>query len=633
MFMNRILRAAGWVTKFELWIVLATAPILLFPLGRLPFLCLFIYAVVWICRKISSGHFSHPTNLDIPIILLVLTLILGYWISINPEMSWARVWSYLLGVFIFYSLVNALRPAAHWQVSVILITLLTVGIVLFSLVSADWSAVRLFKIPWLYAHFPALLRNIPGSGVPQESDLINPRAIGITLGSLLPFLIPFLVFYSKGKFRLILLIGSLLAFLNLLITQSLQGLVGLVAGLTFIAIWRNRKFALLIPLGLVLCSGLFFALGVQKTLIYLLSVDNPVGIAVALRLDMWSRALAMIRDMPFTGIGLNIFPIIQSNFYPGYIIGPEVHAHNLFLQTALDQGLPGLGAMIFLFFAWGITIKRHYNQASQPGQRILYVALAAAIISYLTQGFLDVQTLGAKPAPIIWIFLGIGAAPVALPLLENKTIPGNKIPWLRVVLPLVFFFAIIGSILIFNPAAVYSNRGSLLAHQFLYQPDLTSSLSIEKAKAAREDLVRAIALDPDESHLHQVLGRLDGWLGDDQTALTELSKSVELDGQDPYWVYFPPAFILRQMKHDNDSATNWDDLLDIYSHWVDRFPQRAEGYLLCSIVSARQKHDLKNAETYLVRGLDQKAAPRWQLQYYLERLKDPSYEITKGLPF
>ena len=619
--MDKINQAARWITRFELWIVLATVPILLFPIGELPFLCLLIYAVVWISRKISSGHFSQHTNLDLPIILLVVMLLVGYAISIDRAMSWARMWSYLLGVFLFFTHVNVFKPSIHWQVSAILFGLLTAGIVLFSLVATDWSGVRLFNIPGLYEHFPALLRNIPGSGVPQANDLINPRAIGLTLGFLLPFLIPFLVFFSKGKFRFVLAISSLLAFVALLLTQSLQGLVGLAASVTFIAIWRNRKFALLIPLGLALWGGLFFALGAQKTLIYLLSVDNPVGIAVALRLDIWSRALAMIRDLPFTGIGLNTFPLIQSNFYPGYIIGPEVHAHNLYLQTALDQGLPGLGAMVFLFIAWGFTVKRHYDHAGVPGQRILYVAVTAAIISYLAEGFMDVQTLGAKPAPMIWILLGLGAAPVASPLLESKISMARKIPWLRIISPLALMCAITAGILIFNPAAIYSNRGSLLAHQFLYQPNQASNLSVEKAQAAREDLAKAIALAPDESHLYQILGRLDGWLGNDQSALLQLSKAVALDGKDPYWVYFPPKSILQRMQQGNNPATNWEDLLDVYTHWVDRFPRRAEGYLLCSILTAQQENDPKSAETYITRGLDQQAEPRRLLQYYLESLR------------
>lgn len=143
----------------------------------------------------------------------------------------------------------------------------------------------------------------------------------------------------------------------------------------------------------------------------------------------------MLRDMPFTGIGVNIFSVIQTNFYPGYIIGPEAHAHSLYLQTALDQGIPGLGAMLFMFFAWGITIKSNYDKATAPGQKILYIAMAAAMISFLITGLTDGMTLGAKPAPILWAFLGIGAAAGVRPTLAQQTSQKMKISWLKVITP------------------------------------------------------------------------------------------------------------------------------------------------------------------------------------------------------
>lgn len=41
----------------------------------------------------------------------------------------------------------------------------------------------------------------------------------------------------------------------------------------------------------------------------LLDINNMVGIGIVLRLDIWSRAVAMIREMPFTGVGLNTFSL------------------------------------------------------------------------------------------------------------------------------------------------------------------------------------------------------------------------------------------------------------------------------------------------------------------------------------
>jgi putative inorganic carbon (HCO3(-)) transporter len=466
--MGRFRPIACWISKYGFWIVLAMSPFLLFPNGGLPFLSMFVVGLIWISRRISSGRFGYLTNLDIPIVFLVFTLLMGYGVSINPDLSWTRMWNYLLGVLIFYTIVNAFKPGIHWQISVIFVALLTMGVVLYSMVGTDWSAVRLFQIPWLYDRFPSLLRNIPGSGVTPASDLKSPRTIGLTLSILLPFLITYLLFYSKGKLKLVLTITVLLGGIALLLTQTVEAFVGLCAGLFFIFIWRNRKAVYLLPVLFVCGMGLLLVLGVQKTLIYLLSADNPVGIAIILRLDMWSRAVAMIRDMPFTGIGVNIFSTIQSYFYPGFIIGSEPHAHNLYIQTALDQGLPGLGAMLFLFIAWVISVYRNYRTARFTGQRILYVALIAAIVSFLVQGFMDSMTLGAKTAPIIWAFLGMGVIPDVEKKAGNHLIPKRTVPWLRVVAPVTFMVVTIGGVLIVDPAAIQRNLGTLLAQQSLF---------------------------------------------------------------------------------------------------------------------------------------------------------------------
>ena len=181
-------QVASWISKNELWIVLAVSPFFLFPGGIFPYFSLFVIGLIWFSRRISSGRFGKLTNLDVPIIILAFTMLVGYGVSINPDLSWTRMWNYLLGIFIFYAIVNTFKPGIHWQTSVVFIAIMTIGVVLYSVVGTDWSAVRLFQIPWLYDRFPSLLRNIPGSGVPRGSDLMSPRTIGLTLGILLPFL-------------------------------------------------------------------------------------------------------------------------------------------------------------------------------------------------------------------------------------------------------------------------------------------------------------------------------------------------------------------------------------------------------------------------------------------------------------
>ena len=337
--------------------------------------------------------------------------LVGTFISIQPALSQTRLWSLIIGVIVFYGITNSIRTERQVLAYTSFLAIMTIGIAGVGLLGADWQQTRLIEARWIYDHLPTLIRGLPNSGVPRASDLIQPRFVGITLGVLVAVFLAHLFFSRYRNLRILSLVVIFFGFGTLLLTQTLAGLVGVMAAVLFLAIWRNRWFLLAIPVGMAGVLAGILVKGPTQVFQYLLSVNNPVGIAVALRLDMWSRALVMIRDMPFTGIGLNTFPVIQSSFYPGYLLGPEPHAHNLYIQTALDLGLPGLVAFFWLLAAWLLIVWRKYRASNNLEYRILLVGLIAGILAYTVHGFIDAMMIGAKPSVVFWILIGIGAAP------------------------------------------------------------------------------------------------------------------------------------------------------------------------------------------------------------------------------
>ncbi|QLQ04852.1 MAG: O-antigen ligase family protein [Anaerolineae bacterium] len=63
------------------------------------------------------------------------------------------------------------------------------------------------------------------------------------------------------------------------------------------------------------------------------------------RADLWGRALLAIHDFPLSGVGLGMFRRLALLYYPFFDIDPVLadvgHAHNAFLQMALDFGILG----------------------------------------------------------------------------------------------------------------------------------------------------------------------------------------------------------------------------------------------------------------------------------------------------
>ena len=425
--------------------------------------------------------------MDMPLALLLLMAIASLFPSVNLSLSLPVFWRILLGEAIFYGLVNGIRQERHLRLLTGMLVLGGAGLALFFLAGTDWSAVRLIRLP-IYQYLPSLIRDI------EDSEAFNPRVAGMALVTLLPVPLSLSLFGQSGKIRLLSGAAVVIMGLTLLLTQSLQGALGLAAVLLFLGIWRSRWFMICIPLGLAALGWGAMAYGPQRIAEVLLSVNHPIGIGVVLRWDMWSRALAMIRDMPYTGIGLNTFPLIQTHFYPGFLLGPEGHSHNLLLQIALDLGLPGLVAFLWLLASFGLTVTRAYRQCSDQNLRALLLGLAAGVLAFFASGVID-TIWTAKPVVILWGLLGMAAAILKFGN-ENSgqhenslcfSPPPPRALWLRVISPLfrhgvllavALLLALVWFIAAFHPAAPYLNLGAIRAHKILWIARTTGSAPV-----------------------------------------------------------------------------------------------------------------------------------------------------------
>ena len=88
----------------------------------------------------------------------------------------------------------------------------------------------------------------------------------------------------------------------------------------------------------------------------LASVFTKVDTSSEMRLAFWESSLAMIQDHPFLGIGWGAYWMVYPE-YDFYLQGADiriVHAHNLYLNYAVEIGIPG--AIAFLWYLFGTMI-------------------------------------------------------------------------------------------------------------------------------------------------------------------------------------------------------------------------------------------------------------------------------------
>jgi putative inorganic carbon (HCO3(-)) transporter len=125
------------------------------------------------------------------------------------------------------------------------------------------------------------------------------------------------------------------------------------------------------------------------------------------RQEVWRWSLVAIEDFPFTGTGLGAFRRVVHRLYP--ITVPATydiaHAHNIFLQVALDLGLPGLVAYLGLL---ALALRMGWQAARRDAAARPWAwGLLAGLLALHAYGLADALAPGSKPALLFWLALGL----------------------------------------------------------------------------------------------------------------------------------------------------------------------------------------------------------------------------------
>jgi len=210
------------------------------------------------------------------------------------------------------------------------------------------------------------------------------------------------------------LLGSLFAMTAiLLLTQSRGAFLALcVAVVLMVAVqWPRSQRSILVAsvaLGLALWQG-----GIGP-LADVLSNTGTISSWIA-RQEVWSRAIYMIHDFPFTEIGLSTFDQVQPLLYPFFLLhGVRVHhAHNLFLQLAVDLGLPGLIAYMAIQLGVAYATWQAWQRLRRAGSgwmQALALGLLGSQAALVAHGLLDAAVWGNRVSLLPWLVFGLALA-------------------------------------------------------------------------------------------------------------------------------------------------------------------------------------------------------------------------------
>jgi O-antigen ligase len=252
---------------------------------------------------------------------------------------------------------------------------------------------------------------------------------------------------AKSPGTRMLLIGCLFATLGSVFTTLSRGAFLAILILAILLVWsrpeklfqsrRQKAIALLIAsFGMVLFFSRPYvreSVTVRAQSIYApKDRDEASG---AGRTNLWKAAQTTAAEHPLTGVGLGAFSHISEDLLlrtPGVDPlllrdrkeGDNFVAHNTYLGTAAELGIPGLLMYLGLMISTGITLRRTALKAHAAGAHFVG-RVSHGLMLGLVAWSATCVFLSAESARMFWIIVGLS---LALPKLIPERSPPDEAP-------------------------------------------------------------------------------------------------------------------------------------------------------------------------------------------------------------
>lgn len=418
---NDTCRMMVFLAQREGILLVLTSPFLMFPTVFWPgtVAALLSLILLWFSLWVVDKRPWPVSPLNGALLLWGLAVIGGMLGSDFPDLTLPKATGLVLGMAILRYLADRGEEERR----------LKWGTAAFFAVGFLIAVVGTFSVDWQFE--APLVEMISGRLPPRLISLPEGPVVGVHMNQLAGALLPYpLVFISLLfgwkperqakliKFGLVVLTGLLLVLI--FISQSRSGWLGFgvgLAGLAVMKVWWSFRSArrLLVGVGTGL-AVIFLAASVLFTrsdgwvdLWQRPPQETAVGDLSTLdfRREVWFWGVRAVEEFPLTGTGLGTFRRAAAERYPLAVPADFdiAHAHNIFLQVALDAGLPGLTGYFGLLIIMGVV---GWRAAGKEGEmRPFILGLLAAIIAVHAYGLGDALAPGSKPGVVFWLMMGL----------------------------------------------------------------------------------------------------------------------------------------------------------------------------------------------------------------------------------
>lgn len=172
--------------------------------------------------------------------------------------------------------------------------------------------------------------------------------------------------------------------------------------------------------------GLLAAFVAALPLITFRATDMTQHGAIYKRLDIWEAAIAQFGQTPLFGRG----PFTYGDAYLERVSTPpetpHAHAHSLVLNFAAEEGVLGLGILLWLAWTALVAVRRGFGSALPVAERLNGAAAAALLSAVVVNNLFDLTLVPGVALLVLWAltYLLPGAeSSVGLPALRRWGAP------------------------------------------------------------------------------------------------------------------------------------------------------------------------------------------------------------------
>lgn len=352
------------------------------------------------------------TELNLPIYVFVLINLISLIMSTAHILSIRGFFFKLLELVMLYFMVVETFNSKK-KINVILTTML------FSMVVVGIDGIfQYVKGVDFLRHYPILSNNR------IQGPFSNPNGLAGWLLVMFPLSLSFA--YSTDEY----IINSSIRYSWL--KNSIKPLAYLLSGLLLVCLAltyaRGAWVAALLSLVFlgIFCNKKMITAKVASMLVLIFYIESHINSrtystaksSMVIRLDLWREALAIIRDFPLVGSGLNTYALMAKTYKASENTG--FYPHNSYLQMAAEIGILGLLSFIWIIVSLFRVSVSNINKSLNKFYKYILLGLLTGLLGLLAHSFVDVDFYALQLASLMWLIMGLIIAVQRIALKEES---------------------------------------------------------------------------------------------------------------------------------------------------------------------------------------------------------------------